>query len=260
MPSTKKWLAAAAAGVALGGASATAGAAVRGGIVNPPSATTPDAPSAVSASPGVGDASISFTAPDDNGSTISGYTVTASPGGETGTGDASPITVSGLTPGTAYTFTVVATNGVGPGPASTATSPVAAEYAPQTLGKLTVSFVSFTAATHGGPTTRQAATGTQLSYSDSAALTSTITIARVTSGVMRGGSCVAASASAHGKHCTLTVAVGSFTHVDVVGVNHVHFSGRIAGHALAGGLFQFQVNATDAGVVEPLRRLNFDVF
>ena len=44
---------------------------------------------------------------------ITGYTVTSNPGAITGTGTASPITVTGLTNGTLYTFTVVATNANG---------------------------------------------------------------------------------------------------------------------------------------------------
>ena len=62
-------------------------------------------------------ASVSFTPPAYAGksSTSLTYTVTSSPGGFTATGSASPITVSGLTGGTTYTFTVTAKN-------STATS------------------------------------------------------------------------------------------------------------------------------------------
>lgn len=70
-------------------------------------------------------ATITFTAPSSNGgSAITGYTVTSSPGGITGTGASSPITVSGLTTNTAYTFTVTATNAVGTGPASAASNSV----------------------------------------------------------------------------------------------------------------------------------------
>lgn len=59
-------------------------------------------------------ASVSFTAPVSNGgSAITGYTVTANPGGITATGTSSPIVLSGLTPNTAYTFSVVASNGKG---------------------------------------------------------------------------------------------------------------------------------------------------
>ncbi len=77
-------------------------------------ATTPDAPTAVSATPGDGQAHVSFTAPaNDGGSPVTGYTVTVSPGGRTVSCAASPCTVTGLTNGTAYTFTVQANNVAG---------------------------------------------------------------------------------------------------------------------------------------------------
>jgi hypothetical protein len=80
----------------------------------PSSKTVPDAPTSVVASAGNAQATITFTAPGNNGGdTITSYTVTSSPGGFTSTGVTSPITVSGLTNGTSYTFTVVATNSVG---------------------------------------------------------------------------------------------------------------------------------------------------
>jgi hypothetical protein len=70
--------------------------------------------------------SVTFTAPTFAGipAVITSYTVTSSPGGLTGTGASSPITVSGLTEGTPYTFTVQATNASGTGPASAASNSV----------------------------------------------------------------------------------------------------------------------------------------
>ncbi|GGA04150.1 hypothetical protein GCM10008018_57590 [Paenibacillus marchantiophytorum] len=78
--------------------------------------TPPDAPTAVTAEvvKGESQAKVKFTAPvNDGGSAITGYTVTANPGGLTANGTSSPITVTGLTYGTTYTFTVIATNSVG---------------------------------------------------------------------------------------------------------------------------------------------------
>ncbi len=62
----------------------------------------------------------------NGGSAITGYTVTSSPGGFTGTCVTSPCAVTGLTNGTSYTFTVHATNAIGnsvESAASTAVNP-----------------------------------------------------------------------------------------------------------------------------------------
>ena len=83
------------------------------------------APTAAVATAGDAQASVAFAAPSfTGGTTITDYTVTSNPGGLTGTGAASPITVTGLTNGIAYTFTVTATNLAGTGPASAATNSV----------------------------------------------------------------------------------------------------------------------------------------
>jgi hypothetical protein len=59
-------------------------------------------------------ARITFTAPASNGgASISTYTVTSTPGNIVASAGTSPITITGLTPATAYTFTVKATNYVG---------------------------------------------------------------------------------------------------------------------------------------------------
>ena len=92
----------------------------------------PGAPTIGTATAGVGEVSVAFTAPANPGyPTTLTYEVTSSPGGFTATGSSSPITVTGLTNGTEYTFTVTATNDTGTGPASAASNgatPIAAGY------------------------------------------------------------------------------------------------------------------------------------
>ena len=73
---------------------------------------------------------VSWTAPSSNGgAAISGYTVTSTDltvpanGGQTCTAAVTTCTVTGLTNGNVYTFTVVATNASGTGPASAASAP-----------------------------------------------------------------------------------------------------------------------------------------
>ncbi len=78
--------------------------------------TPPGAPTIGNATAGDGQARVSFTAPaSDGGSPITGYVVTSDPGGITASGSESPITVTGLTNGTSYTFTVQAENAAGIG-------------------------------------------------------------------------------------------------------------------------------------------------
>jgi hypothetical protein len=86
----------------------------------------PDAPAAPSAVAGDASATVSWSAPDFSGSrAISGYTVTAEPGGATcTTAGALSCEVTDLVNGTAYTFTVVATTGVGDSDPSAASGPV----------------------------------------------------------------------------------------------------------------------------------------
>jgi hypothetical protein len=87
--------------------------------------TAPAAPTNVTASPGNGSASVSWTAPSNGGSPITRYTVTPFIGSTaqppttvTGSPPATSTTITGLTNGTTYTFTVTATNAIGTGPAS----------------------------------------------------------------------------------------------------------------------------------------------
>jgi trimeric autotransporter adhesin len=104
-----------------------------------------------------GAASVTFTAPTYTGRTpITSYTVTSSPGGFTGTGASSPISVTGLQSNTAYTFTVTATNAIGTSAASSASNSITATTIPQTptitsatRSSNTVVSIAFTGATGG---------------------------------------------------------------------------------------------------------------
>ncbi|KFN45028.1 autotransporter domain-containing protein [Arenimonas oryziterrae] len=79
-----------------------------------PVTTVPDAPTIGTATAGNTTATVTFSAPlNDGGSPILSYTVTSTPGNIVATGAGTPIAVNGLTNGVSYTFTVVATNAVG---------------------------------------------------------------------------------------------------------------------------------------------------
>jgi len=98
-------------------------------------AVVPDAPTIGTATAGDAEATVTFTAPASTGGAsilAGGYIVTASPGGATGTGSGSPVTVTGLTNGVSYTFTVTATNSAGTGAASAASNSITPA-SPQTI-------------------------------------------------------------------------------------------------------------------------------
>lgn len=110
----------------------TASNASGAGIPSSPSnavvpASVPGAPTIGSAVAGNAFATVTWSPPtSDGGNAITMYSVAASPGNTvtTAPGTATRATVSGLTNGTAYTFSVTATNGIGTGAPSASSNPV----------------------------------------------------------------------------------------------------------------------------------------
>ncbi len=95
----------------------------------------PGAPVMGAVSPGNSAATVSWTAPASNGSPITGYVVTPYIAGvaqapQTFNSTATTQTVTGLTPGTSYTFRVAAINAAGTGPPSAMSAAVTVNAAP----------------------------------------------------------------------------------------------------------------------------------
>jgi len=85
----------------------------RGGFIGQDGLNAPDSPTGVSASVGISEATVSFTAPTDvGGSAITGFRAQSNTG-VGASGSSSPITVTGLSNDTAYTFNVWAINAFG---------------------------------------------------------------------------------------------------------------------------------------------------
>ncbi|WP_164137694.1 autotransporter domain-containing protein [Stenotrophomonas maltophilia] len=176
-------------------------------------AVAPAAPSIGSVTAGQASASVQFSAPASNGgSTITGYTVTSSPGNLVASGASSPILVTGLSNGTAYTFTVTATNAIGTSAASAASNAVTPKAA-QTI-------------TFANPGTQNFGTVPTLTATSSSGLpvtfsSSTTGVCTITSGgtltFLSSGSCtVLADQAGDGMHESATTVSQTFTVVAVV--------------------------------------------
>jgi hypothetical protein len=158
--------------------------------------TVPQAPTTVTPTNTAGAAygsstnsvSVPITANGTGGSTITSYTTVSNPGSFTATGASSPLTVSGLSVGTAYTFTSTVANANG----TSLSSPVSPSITPSTVpqaptigtatagsGSATVTFT--TGATGGSTITSYTATSSPGGITGSSA-TSPITVNGLTNG------------------------------------------------------------------------------
>ena len=172
------------------------------GTATATASTVPDAPSAVTGADATGVAFggtpqivVSWSAPATGGAPITGYTVTASPGGSTCTSATTSCTItSGLTAGTAYTFKVTATNVSGTGLASASSPGVTAATAPQAP---TIGAAAYTPGIAFGAAPQVRVTWTVPANNGGNAITGyTVTSSPA------GGSCTVAGPSA--TSCTIT--------------------------------------------------------
>jgi uncharacterized delta-60 repeat protein len=108
------------------------------------------------------------------------------------------------------------------------------------LSKLKLRPTTFRAAKSGGSIARSG--GSKVSYSMTAAASTTFSVQRAVAGVRRGGKCVRPATkdgTRKARRCTRYVAVkGTFTHRDTAGANAFRFSGRLKGRRLAPGSYR----------------------
>lgn len=97
--------------------------------------TVPAAPTSISARAGSKQATVSWTVGSNGGSAFTSFTARANNGRTCTTTNSTSCTITGLTPGSKYTFTVTANNAAGTSAASAASGAVTIPKLNQTLGK-----------------------------------------------------------------------------------------------------------------------------
>jgi hypothetical protein len=129
-----------------------------GGVPTVVVARAPSAPTGVVGAAGDGRATVTWTAPASSDATVTGYEVTATPGGQQCVWTQGPLTcdVSGLSNGTSYTFTVTATSTAGTSVSSAASAAVT----PAAATTTTLAAVTSTVPAESTTTTSTAASTT----------------------------------------------------------------------------------------------------
>jgi len=154
----------------------------------------PGTPTIGSATRGDQQASVVFTEPAVLGTGAITYTATSSPGSFTASGASSPVVVTGLTNGTAYTFTVTASNSFGSSTSGSSNSVTpagvpATPAAPTPSAGNTQVSLSWTAPSSNGDAITDylvyyatSAGGTYTLFSDTVSATTSVTVTGLTNG------------------------------------------------------------------------------
>lgn len=155
----------------------------------------------------------------------------------------SAVTVTGLTPSTAYHYRVVATSPDGTSDSADATFTTAAT-GPSTpaapvLSAVKVSHATFSRHRHGHAT---------ITYSDSEVARTTIVVSRILPGARRHGRCVKRPPHSHAARCTRLATRGSFTHADKGGRNALSFNGELRHRTLPAGTYALQLTPRASGL------------
>jgi hypothetical protein len=179
-------------------------------------------------------------------------------------------TIAGLTSATTYHFRVVSSNAAGTALGAdqtfvTATIPPPPPQAP-VLGSISVNPHNVLPDTGRGASLARKGKrrrGATISYTDTEKGLTTFTVLSPRRGFRAGRSCVAKRPRQHRRkqlRCTRYVKLGSFTHADLAGANHFHFTGRVNGRSLRIGPYRLQAVARNAsGQASPSRAINFQI-
>lgn len=201
-------------------------------------ALLPAAPGRPEAQAGDRAAVVTISAAANGGSPITRYRVTASPGGRVVESAApGPVTVEGLQNGTAYTFTVTATNAVGTGPPSEPSAPVtpsagaAADRVAPVITGLRLKPRRFAVAKGRTPRIARARRGTRINFTLSEDARTTLTVQQ---------------RKRAGKKVRWRKTVTLVRSRTSRGPNRVKFSGRVGKRRLKPGSYRFSLVATDA--------------
>ena len=129
------------------------------------------------------------------------------------------------------------------------------------ISGLAISPTTFSAAPTGATISKaKKKYGAKISYRDSQAASTTLTVWRRSTGRRQGKSCRKPSSSnKRGKRCVILTALGTFTHADAAGANSLHFSGRLHSRRLGTGTYTLTARAHNAAGYGPTATRTFSI-